>query len=252
LVTIKKIKQKGQPNEGLLDDFYEAKILRRVSPYLTKLFIDLHVSANFVTLISMIVVLAAGVLFIYFDKFLLISWILYLIVYNLLDNVDGEVARTTNTQSQLGRKMELATHILVNTSFLFFTGTGIYLRSPSIAWIIIPILSIIFSLILYRQVIKIHSELNEKKKVIEDLRIINREIYPGISWFWRNYQRIKNIFELNRFGFLLVVILQAFLKDTQSYRFLYPLFIYFQFRCIDLVAEIIVNNIRFKTLSQIR
>lgn len=74
-------------------NWFDKNILRKISIYLTKLCLKLGISANQVTLIDFLMVIAAGVFFTFASPGYWLIGILFFYLYLQIDCVDGEVAR---------------------------------------------------------------------------------------------------------------------------------------------------------------
>lgn len=91
------------------DGFYSTFIVRKLSKPLSVLAIKLHMSPNFVTVISFIVGIAAAVSFAQGARWALILGALLLQLSLILDCVDGEVARATHRFSVIGAWLDAST-----------------------------------------------------------------------------------------------------------------------------------------------
>ncbi|MFC1915840.1 CDP-alcohol phosphatidyltransferase family protein [Chloroflexota bacterium] len=74
-------------------NWVDRQVLRRISIYLTKLCLKIGISANQVTLIDFLMVVAAGVFFTFANPAYWLIGIVFFFLYLLIDCVDGEVAR---------------------------------------------------------------------------------------------------------------------------------------------------------------
>jgi phosphatidylglycerophosphate synthase len=89
LTEIRTITSKGY-TEPYVTSLY---FIRYFSPFFSALLVKVHVSANFITTISFIFALAGSFLQTSNDLFLPFLGAVFLFVYNVLDHIDGEVAR---------------------------------------------------------------------------------------------------------------------------------------------------------------
>lgn len=109
------------------------KLVRRPSIYLTKLFLILGISANWVTFIDLLMGLIAGVLLTFANP---AYWILAVPVLHLtliIDCCDGEVARYNRTASKVGTYLDAINGIFIWTLYIpVCMSLGIYraLQSP--------------------------------------------------------------------------------------------------------------------------
>jgi phosphatidylglycerophosphate synthase len=106
---------------------YVGHVLRKVSPYFTKFFIETKVSANQVSLFSIVSGVVGGLLFVFGDYYLmLVGCIVFLQLWNFFDCVDGEVARVMNDISLGGRYLEEVHNPIVEPSFIACFGIGLF------------------------------------------------------------------------------------------------------------------------------
>lgn len=90
---LREICQTSRESEIYQMNWFDRKILRRISIYITKLCLNISISANQVTLIDFIMVVAAGVFFTFANPAYWLLGILFFFLYLIIDCVDGEVAR---------------------------------------------------------------------------------------------------------------------------------------------------------------
>lgn len=89
LKEIRTITSKGY-TEPYLTSLY---FIRYFSPIFSAVLVRSHVSANFITIVSFLFALAGSVLQASNDLFVPFLGAVFLLVYNILDHIDGEVAR---------------------------------------------------------------------------------------------------------------------------------------------------------------
>ena len=86
-------------NKERQDNLYSRHFYRRLSPYITFLFLELGITANATTWLSVISALI-GCFLLSFSNFTTTMFgFLFIQFWYLLDHVDGEVARMTKTES---------------------------------------------------------------------------------------------------------------------------------------------------------
>ncbi len=88
------------------EEFLDKIFYRRIGYAIAIAARALHISANQITIFSIIVGVAGGHMLYYDDLRLNIYGILLLVFAQALDGADGQLARMTNTQSQLGRILD--------------------------------------------------------------------------------------------------------------------------------------------------
>lgn len=131
MVTVEEIKKIGQwgAREHMLEEArtfpYAGHVLRRISPYFTKFFIEHNVRANQVSSCSIILGIVGNLMFIFGDYYLmLIGCILYQF-WNILDLVDGEIARVTNAKTLGGKYLETINMAITECGFIACLGVGL-------------------------------------------------------------------------------------------------------------------------------
>lgn len=88
------------------EEWLDLVFYRRIGYVLALLFRRLHITPNAVTIVSIIIGAAAGVLYYYNDIRLNAIGILLLIMANTLDSTDGQLARMTGQYSRIGRILD--------------------------------------------------------------------------------------------------------------------------------------------------
>lgn len=99
---------------------------RPITIYLTKLFLYTPITANQVTMLSILSGVFGGFFLILSDNLFDIIGILLLQFYWLLDHVDGEIARYRKSGSLTGEYIDFAAHYMVYTIFLMGMTFGAY------------------------------------------------------------------------------------------------------------------------------
>lgn len=99
---------------------------RKLSIYLTKLFLKTPFSADAVTFLDLVI----GLIGTYFlscgSSLSILFGALFLQLYFILDCVDGEIARYTKTASIRGKCLEKIVHFIVNPLIFISLGFGIF------------------------------------------------------------------------------------------------------------------------------
>jgi phosphatidylglycerophosphate synthase len=141
-VTVDEIRQIAQlsHHEKMLEEArnypYVGKVIRRVSPYFTKFFVDANLSANQVSSLSILFGVIGGLLFAFGNYYLMIiGCIVFFHLWNLLDCVDGEVARVTNDLSLGGNYLEEIHNPLIESLFMACFGIGLFTLERNIAFL---------------------------------------------------------------------------------------------------------------------
>jgi hypothetical protein len=177
--------------------FYGYYINRNISPLITKLFMLTPITANQVTILMIIVGLAAAVLFGFGIKSYAIIASILLILQHTLDAVDGEVARYKNQCSLRGKYLDIIAHYL--TEPLLFIGimTGIVLQNPNIIFIMLGISATLSKVlieisyfakkfVIIEKIAKDHLNNRAKKGRLESpnifLKIYQKTLAPIFRW----------------------------------------------------------------------
>ena len=102
----------------------------------------LKVTPNTVTIVSIVIGVAAGHLFYYRDVLLNILGIVFWIVADTLDSTDGQLARMTNHRSKIGRILDgLAGNIMFLSIYLHLFGRMV-LTYPGVGWLWLLLLTL--------------------------------------------------------------------------------------------------------------
>lgn len=130
--SIEELRKRCQPRKN---KFWVDKIMRKISIYVTKLFLRLGLSANVATCISTLLVVASFIPLMHtqFWQYTVLSGVLLGIGY-LFDYADGEVARYRGG-THYGRFLDVASHDIFYIVFLFM-GFGLYFRGLGITYVI--------------------------------------------------------------------------------------------------------------------
>ncbi len=107
-------------------------INRLLTRPLTRLLLKTPLSANQVTLLSLMVGLTAGPFFAQQQYALNLAGALLFQLYYLLDNCDGEIARLKNQQSVFGGWFDTSTDTVVHTSLYFWLAVWIKKYHPEL------------------------------------------------------------------------------------------------------------------------
>ncbi len=110
-------------------------ISRPAALSITRLLIPFGISAHTITLLAMLVALAAACAFGLGGAVSLAWGALLLQVWYLLDHVDGQVARYHKTDSVSGTYFDYVMHYVVHTTCTFSLGVGLFLESGNLVWL---------------------------------------------------------------------------------------------------------------------
>lgn len=115
-----------------LDGFVDRYFNRKVSTFLTRLFLQMGLSPNAITLLSLLIGLLAA------WSFALGSYVAGIVggllfqLSAIVDCCDGEVARLTNRQSRFGRQLDLTADNVVHMAIFMGIAWGIYLQQEAV------------------------------------------------------------------------------------------------------------------------
>jgi phosphatidylglycerophosphate synthase len=132
MVTIDEIKERGQlsAKEHIEEERsnypYVGYVLRRVSPYFTKFFLEHNISANTVSTISILLGIAANFTFIFGNYYLMLLGVIIYQFWNICDLSDGEVARVTEIKTGGGKYIETINDPITECGFILCIGIGLY------------------------------------------------------------------------------------------------------------------------------
>lgn len=97
---------------------------------LVPLFLRARISANGVTILSLLSGVAGGLFFSLGTSHGMICGALGFLLANLLDECDGKVARLTNTTSPLGAFLDTITDCIVHVALFIGLGLGLHRQFP--------------------------------------------------------------------------------------------------------------------------
>jgi phosphatidylglycerophosphate synthase len=132
MVTIKEIKERGQLSarehieEEKANYPYVGYVLRRVSPYFTKFFVEHNISANQVSVLSILLGIAANATFVFGDYYLMLLGCIIYQFWNICDLSDGEIARVTGIKTGGGKYIETINDPITECGFISCIGIGLY------------------------------------------------------------------------------------------------------------------------------
>jgi len=136
------------PERMSREDWWSRYVGRPISIYITKLLLYTPITGNQLTILMLIAGVAAGTLFIFGNYWYSIAGALLHLAEEVLDCVDGEVARFRKTSSLLGRYLDLLTHDIVYPYIFVGISFGVYANSQDIRAFIFGFLASLFTLLL--------------------------------------------------------------------------------------------------------
>lgn len=126
MVTIEEIREIGQSGKLFVAKFpYSGHVLRKISPYFTKFFVEHNVSANQITFCSIMLGIIANLMFVFGNYALMLLGCVFYQFWDLFDCVDGEVARVTNVKTLGGKYLETISEVIIHCGFMACLGIGL-------------------------------------------------------------------------------------------------------------------------------
>lgn len=120
--------------------WFNRLVNRHFSIYVTWLFVKLNISANQASLLMILTGLAAIALFIPHLLWLNIIGLFMIIFTEVLDCVDGEVARWTKKSSLKGLYLDVVNHVLCNAALLVISILHLYVLTRRDKYLILAFL----------------------------------------------------------------------------------------------------------------
>jgi len=117
--------------------WHNALFTRHISIYFTYVFVKLGVSANTVTLLMTICGIVGALLCMPHNIWLTVAGAVALIMFEVLDCVDGEVARWTKKSSVRGWYLDLVSHVFCNNLVKVMCAVHLYLLTQKPVYLIL-------------------------------------------------------------------------------------------------------------------
>lgn len=145
---------------------------RFISIYITWILVKTSISANFITVFSIIIGLTGLILIGLSKSLLIIIGFMFLYLYFILDEVDGEVARYKKSTSVQGVFYDEVGHLLIHTGLFFIFGFSIYNITSDDLFLILGFLASFFILgiRIIRRIPLIASSKGSAKNIITDAK----------------------------------------------------------------------------------
>jgi phosphatidylglycerophosphate synthase len=131
MTTVDEIKRLGQLSakdhieEERRNYPYVGYVLRKISPYFARFFIEHDVTANHVSAFSIITGIAANTTFIFGNYYLMLLGCFLYHLWNIFDLVDGEIARVTDVKTSGGKYLETINEPITECGFILCLGIGL-------------------------------------------------------------------------------------------------------------------------------
>ena len=142
--------QKSREDEFYYLGWVERNLHRGVSVYITKLFLKLGISANQTTILGFLILVAAGIFFFIPGKpwqWIVGSVMIYL--FDVLDRVDGEIARYNKSASIRGKYLDAIAYFIGWPFVLICMSFGLYNVLQHVSVFILGFLALVSFLLFY-------------------------------------------------------------------------------------------------------
>ncbi|MEA3323713.1 MAG: CDP-alcohol phosphatidyltransferase family protein [Euryarchaeota archaeon] len=142
--SIKELKKICQNSKAETMDWYSKIFYRNISVYLTKLLLHTSITANHVTLFTIVLGLAAGILFSFGTYSYILAGALLLQLWLIFDCVDGEIARYRGTAGICGKYIESLDHCITEPFTVVCVGYGLYVLLDVVSIFVLGVLVALF------------------------------------------------------------------------------------------------------------
>jgi phosphatidylglycerophosphate synthase len=176
-----------------VEEWLDLRFFRPIGARITNVLYPTPVTPDQVTLISLVIGLAAGHLFFYTSPWLNASGFALFIISDLFDSADGQLARRRGTSTRLGRALD------GSSDGLRFLNLGVHLVARLVlfggwSWAAAILLAVVAAFSHMTQSATIdfvrHAFLALGKGKGSELDVDDVELPPNISWFQRITTRI--------------------------------------------------------------
>ena len=134
--TVHQVADVHRPVEADLDGFVDRYFNRRVSAFLTRIFLRTGLSPNAITVLSMVIGLLAAASFGVGSYAAGAMGALLFQLSAIVDCCDGEVARLTHRQSRFGEQLDITADNVVHMAIFAGVAWGTYLTQVSVtSWL---------------------------------------------------------------------------------------------------------------------
>jgi len=138
--SIKELKKICQNSKTETMDWYSKIFYRKISIYVTKLLLHTSITANNVTLFTIVLGLAAGIMFSFGTYPHILAGALLLQLWLIFDCVDGEIARYQGTAGICGKYIESLDHCITEPFTVVCVGYGLYVLLDAVSILVLGVL----------------------------------------------------------------------------------------------------------------
>jgi phosphatidylglycerophosphate synthase len=214
--SIKELKIICQNSKTEEQDWYSTIFCRKVSIYLSKLLLSTSITANQVTLLSIVVGLVAGVMFSFGNYLYTLAGALLLQLWLILDCVDGEIARYRKSSGPSGKYMESMDHYITEPFIFVCISFGLYNTFHIISIFVLGFSAVLLMCLghiatnLVYTVLSMETSDPKKKTVSEQISKIKNDTH-------KKYSKLRRIYTYVRIPFIspyfMILILIAAIAD---------------------------------------
>ena len=123
---------------------YMRLVSMKISIYITKLLLYTKISADYVTMFMILLLIVGSVLMAFGSLWMLFIGIMIIHFTIILDNVNGEVARYNKEDGIIGTFLEQVYHNLAIPLIFFSLSLGVFIKTGDIALLVFGFLAAIF------------------------------------------------------------------------------------------------------------
>ena len=208
--SIKELKKICQKEN---DNWYGRYFVRKISIYITKLLLKTEVTPNQISGLSILIGIIAGIFFVFGNYWYTLVGALLLLLSNIVDCVDGEIARYRKSASVAGKYIESLNDYIVHSFIFVCISFGLYNIFHNIFIFVLGFLIVLFSYwgavapaLVYETLTTQTS--NSKEKVKEQASKIRENIFGKPSKIRSMYNHIRAPF-ISPYFILMILITAA-------------------------------------------
>ena len=140
-MNIDELREKCQSSRKKCDTWYGRNFARKISIFITVLFVKINLHAMTATTIFLLCGIMSSVMFFLGDKTSMLVGAVLLQFWYILDHVDGEVARYNEESSLTGLYYDELVHYIVHPLVFFGIGLGLFRLNGNIIYVVTGIVS---------------------------------------------------------------------------------------------------------------
>ena len=191
--SIKELKKICQKEN---DNWYGRYFVRKISIYITKSLLNTEVTPNQISGLSILIGIIAGIFFVFGNYWYTLGGALVLLLSNIVDCVDGEIARYRKSASVAGKYIESFNDYIVHPFVFVCISFGLYNIFHNLFIFVLGFLIVLFSYwgaiataLVYETLTTQTS--NPKEKVKKQTSKIKGNIFEKPSKIRRMYNRVR-------------------------------------------------------------